>query len=93
MTYYEDEDFKLECNDVFNESYLHCEVKKWTLSSLKKVFRIFAQLLNEKEQEGVTRLVTVTPNPKFASLLGGSHCETVKQEGIEYEVYQWVLRP
>jgi len=92
MIYYEDEDFKLECNSTLNEYFLHCEVKNWNISSLKKGFRVFACLLNEKEKEGVHRLVTVTPNPKFASLLGGTYFETVEKDGIRYEVYEWVLK-
>lgn len=93
MIYYEDEDFKLECNPAFNEYFLHCEVKQWNITSLKKGLQVFGKLLNEKEQEGVKRLVTVTPNPKFASLLGGEYFETVEKDGVKYEVYQWVLKP
>lgn len=92
MIYYEDEDFKLECNEFNGEYFLHCVVYNWTISSLKKGIKVFGELLNEKESEGVKRLVTATPNPKFARLLGGTYFETIYKEGKRYEVYQWVLK-
>lgn len=92
VTFYEDEDFILQYKEAYGEVFLHCEVTSWKPSSFKKGLRVFGALLNKMEERGRTRLVTVTPNPKFVQLLGGEYIGDKEQDGIHYEVYQWVLK-
>lgn len=91
--YYEDEDFRLEYAEMYDEVFLHCIVHNWKLSSLKRGYRIFGQFLNEMTEKAIPRVVTVTPNPKFAQLLGGQFVQMATDDkGESYEVYQWVLK-
>lgn len=90
--FYEDETFKLEYIFKYDEVFIHCIVTDWKLSSFKKGLQVFGQLMNFLDGKGFKRILTVTPNPRFARLLGGKFIEKRIHEGKEYEVYQWVLK-
>lgn len=91
-TYHKDDDFHIEYVEKYNEVFLHCDVFNWKLSSLRRGIRVFAKLLNEFQVKGRSRLLTATPNPQFAEMLGGEFLQTQRgEDGKEYEVYQWVL--
>lgn len=92
ITYYKDEDFHLEYVKKYNEVFLHCTVFNWKLSSLRKGFKVFGRMMNEFANSGVSRLVTVTPNPKFVQMMGGQFLHKHYEDNKEYEVYQWVLK-
>lgn len=91
MIVYSDSDFTLECVDKFGAKFLHCEVASWKLSSFKKGLRVFNSFIKNEAESGTKFLITVTPNPKFAELLGGKFVESVEHEGKEYKVYIWEL--
>lgn len=89
-TFYEDEDFILQYNFDKGQVLIHCEVDKWSLSSLKKGYRIFAEMMDTFRSVGYEKFYTVTPNPKFCELLGGTKIEGFKENG--HEVYVWELK-
>lgn len=90
-TIYKDEDFHLECAESAGEIVLHCEVTNWTLSSFKKGIKIFSEYLNNEAKRGTKAVYTITPNPKFASLLGGVPICSIEVNNNKYEVFKWDL--
>lgn len=88
--YYEDEDFTLQFNEDKGAILIHCEVFNWKLSSLKRGYRVFAEMVEDFSSKGVTHFYSVTPNPRFCELLGGKKLEGFSENG--YEVYIWELK-
>lgn len=86
---YEDENFILHYGIRDRILYLHCDVFNWKLSSLRKGYQVFADLLKRKNEYDADRIVTVTPNPKFAKLFGGTTVGYIVIDGIEYEGIEW----
>lgn len=91
IVYYEDEDFCLEYQKSGDVVNLHCVVHNWNFSSLKRGYVVFGKMMNEFSQQGITSMITVTPNPKFAKLFGGTTVETIEQDNKKYEVIVWEL--
>ncbi len=88
-TYYKDDDFILELQWHEGQIFLHCEVSNWKLSSLKRMYSVFKSLLTEVKNLEVDRLITITPNPKFAKLFGGTVISDFEYENTNYEVIIW----
>lgn len=70
---------------------LHCWVDKWSPRVLRNCYRSFVRAEEFLKESGFTRLVTVTPNPKFAKLFGGSVEHSFYHDGIFHEVIIWDL--
>lgn len=92
IVYYQDDDFILEVEQYEGQMLLHCNVSNWTPSSLRRGYRVFASLMHEAESLGFDRLLTVTPNPKFARLFGGSVISELDYNDIKHEVIIWDLK-
>lgn len=90
--YYEDENFVFSYEMDDSLVLVHCDVTDFKLSSLKKGYEVFANFMNFVECNGVRVVATVTPNPKFARLLGGRTVSTLTHEDKEYEVLVWELK-
>lgn len=90
--WYEDDSFVLyiePCNDVL---HMHCYVSDWKLSVLKNMYAVLAQLMEVAARRGFKYLVTVTPNPKFAKMLGGVCVEELQINDEYCEVIVWELK-
>lgn len=85
IVFYSDSDFSFLLSEYDNNTFLHCEVNKWSLSVLKRMYKEFARFCNTVESD----FYTVTPNPKFAKLFGGKCLGCVTQDEITYEVIKW----
>lgn len=92
LTYYKDDDFILEIQIYEGQVLLHCEVDNWTPSSLRRGYSVFKSLLSEVKDLNVDRLVTITPNPKFAKLFGGTTISEFEHENKIHEVIIWELQ-
>ena len=80
--------------EVFGQSLLlHCEVTEWKPSTIKKGYRILGDFMYQMRKQGYISLATVTPNPKFAKLFGGTSVQKIMYEDKEYEVIVWELKP
>ena len=90
--YYRDEDFSLEFEKFGGDLLIHCEVTKFSISVAKQGILVFGMMLNEAMAGGFERVFTVTPNPKFARMFGGTTVNTVNYLGKEYEVIEWDLK-
>jgi hypothetical protein len=93
IIYYQDDDFLLEVQQYEGQINLHCTVSNWTPSSLRRGYRVFASLIDEATSLGFDRLLTITPNPKFAKLFGGTVISELDYNNIKHEVIIWVLKP
>jgi hypothetical protein len=96
-TFYEDEDFKLDIDELILPDlgkclYVHCDVYTWKLSVLKKLYRVASDVDNYKDALGYDNIITISPNPKFAKLLGGYSIMEMKIDGINYEMIKWELK-
>jgi hypothetical protein len=89
--FYEDADISFQY--VIEEDYvfLHCDVTNWSPSVLKRAYRVFGDFLNTMRKRGMTKAITITPNPRFAKLFGGETIEVMKYNKKECEVIRWVL--
>ena len=72
--------------------YLHLKVHKWSPSCLKLLYSYLATLKKELVENGIKRLATVSPNPKFCKLMGGEPLFKIEYEGKQYEVLIWDLK-
>lgn len=88
--YYEDEEVKVAYEEFKDMVFLHCEVKVWRLSVLKKLYRLFASLGDFLVKKGYKEMATLTPNPRFAKLFGGTTRQylEVNNEKVEYIVWE-----
>lgn len=62
------------CNG--GEFHVHCEVYNWKLSVMKELYVEFAHLLEVASDMGFSEVWSVTPNPKFCLLFGGTDTQT-----------------
>lgn len=92
VDYYRDGDFTLRLNYLYDFILLHCIVTNWNKSTLRKIYSVFHTLKEESKSKGYRRLMTVTPNPKFAKLFGGETVGQTNYENKYYEVVEWVLK-
>lgn len=92
QVYYQDSTFVLETQFCENNLFIHCEVKTWKPSSLRRGYSVFKSLLSESEQAGISKVVTITPNPKFAKLFGGTTIFEIDYNNIKHEVIVWDLK-
>lgn len=89
--YYEDGDFILRLQPLYDYILLHCEVNVWNSRVLRNMYTVFGNLINEAEVKGYKKLVTITPNPNFARLFGAITTSHFEHDGKHYEVMQWEL--
>lgn len=91
-TYYEDSSFLFQYRILEGVVFLHCTVFEWKLSTLKKQISILSEFLNVMKKKGFDAVYTITPNPRFARLLGGEYIGDYSEEDFEYEVFKWELK-
>ena len=91
QVFYKDADASFEYEEFGASVLLHCEVLRWTPSIVKKGYMVLGDFMNTMRKQGFKRLVTVTPNPKFAKLFGGKTENAFIYEGKEHEVVVWDL--
>lgn len=92
MIYYKNNDFIFEYERLGNIVGLHCQVFTWKPSVLRFGYSVFKTFLEFCKSEGVVRIVTITPNPRFAKLFGGVTTKQFLKNNIEYEVVEWVIQ-
>ena len=91
-TFYTDSDFIIEVEDYLENLLIHCEVFNWKPSVLRRGYSIFVKLEQYARDNGYTRMMTVTPNPKFAKLVGGTTTSALEYENKTHEVIVWELK-
>lgn len=89
--YYQTDDFIFAYDRLYNTVGLHCEVYTWKPSILRFGYSVFKTFLEDCKLNGVTRVVSVTPNPRFAKLFGGTTVKQLIVNGEEQEVIEWEL--
>lgn len=89
---YKDSNFIVEWEELEDCLFLHCNVFNWSLSTLRTMYAVFAELRHIALSRGFSSMSTITPNPKFAKLFGGETINSFVHEGKEYEVIVWVLK-
>lgn len=92
LRYVDNEQFLVDLEFFDGVVFIHCLVHSWNLSTLKKMYSYFKELKQELSSIGIQKIVTVTPNPKFAKLFGGNTVNKIDYLGAEYEVITWELK-
>lgn len=87
--YYKDDSFSFEYEIDDTIASLHCIVSKWSHTVLKNAYLAFGRFMNERERMGITKVITISPNPKFAKLFGGTTLNTLVLNGKETEIILW----
>lgn len=92
VTLCETEDFLAKAEVIDNILFLHCDVKRNTVSSLKSVREGFSILKEEAYLHGWDEMYTYTQNGRWVRLIGGQYQQTVIVNDKEYEVYKWEVK-
>lgn len=71
---------------------LHCNVSSFSASKLKLMRSVFEIFKSDARDRGFNKLVTVTPNPKFAALFGGETKDHFVINDQYVEVMTWELK-
>lgn len=92
LDYYSDDDLTIKIEPFGKGVMFHMEVHNWKLSVLKKSYPIVARLFEDMAKLGFIRGATITPNPKFAKLYGGTTTHIlVTEDQQRLEVITWEL--
>lgn len=96
--FYKDDDFVIETEEYVDSFLgrvllLHCVVSYWKPSALRRGYSVFTDLQDWAEDNKYTCLMTVTPNPRFAKLMGGETLRYLEHDNVKYEVIVWDLKP
>lgn len=90
---YTGEDFISHAEYAGGFLFLHCEVKVWNRSTLKKIKEGIKLVQEYALERGYDRpLFTYTQNPRWVKLIGGKYANEFEYEGEKYEVYSWELK-
>lgn len=90
---YTGEDFISHAEYAGGFLFLHCEVKVWNKSTLKKIRRGVKMVQESALKRGYDKpLFTYTQNPRWVKLIGGKYANEFDAEGKHYEVYKWELK-
>lgn len=92
VVFYSDRDFVIEVEPFNGNLMIHCIVFNWKPSVLRRGYSIFISLEEYALMNGYTRMMTVTPNPKFAKLVGGTTVSEFEYENNLYETIVWDLK-
>ena len=71
---------------------VHCTVSEWSPSVARELDEAVARLMDQLLGAGVTRMFTLSPNPRFCEYMGGDRIGTINYDDTEYGVYQWELK-
>ena len=77
----------IETHEIEVEMHVHCKVRKWSPSVLKRLYAEFVMLRIDVLAMGYTEMFSVSPNPKFCELFGAESLGTYK----DCEVMRWEL--
>jgi hypothetical protein len=91
-TYYTDSTFTVEYEQVEDIVNLHVNATQFSPSILKRMYTKFVEMEEFFKQQGIVRMMTITPNPKFCKLFGGTTLGTIVYENKEHEVIIWELK-
>lgn len=87
---YTGEDFISHAEYAGGFLFLHCEVKIWNKSTLKKIKEGIKYIKLSALERGYDKpLFTYTKNPRWVKLIGGEYANTFYDEGEKYEVFKW----
>lgn len=81
---YDKEGIHFSYTVVKGVKYLHCTTSVWSLSAYKKGKKLMEGFLNLCRKDGDKKVLSITPNPKFAKMFGGKtvgyiqHCEVIE---------------
>jgi len=89
--YYQDSNIKFEYEMCADFVAIHCAVTVWNKSVLRNAYFVFGEFMNMTTDLGITKIVTLSPNPKFAKLFGGKAVKSFPYEGKNIEVIVWEL--
>lgn len=92
IKYADNEQFEAYLEFDRDTAYLHLNVRKWSLSCLRKLYSYLAILQRELAENGITKLATVSPNPKFCKLMGARSIHELEYNNEKYEVFVWDLK-
>lgn len=90
--FYLDDNFVFKVTEKHNTLFLHCMVSKIDHKVLRQMYVVFRDFKDKAQASGIKEFYSVTPNPKFAMLFGGSNIGIQTHNGKEYEVIKWELK-
>ena len=87
---YDSPELTAKLEEEFGETFLHCDVRKNSPSSIKKLKSLLAEVKKDRKERGIVRpLFSYTQNPQFAKLMGGVYLSEFDFENRHYEIWMW----
>ena len=80
-------DYLIEWEIIGEHCHVHALVYSWSKAVLKRGYREIAELKKYIWELGYPQMVSISPNPRFCSLLGATHLGEFK-EGLEVMVWE-----
>lgn len=89
---YTGEDFISHAEYAGGFLFLHCEVKVWNKSTLKKIKEGIKLVQKHALARGYDKpLFTYTQNPRWVKMIGGEYVSTFDAEDEQVELWKWEL--
>jgi hypothetical protein len=92
LVYYKDAN--IEFMYEFHQEFIaiHCDVSVWNKSVLRNAYKVFGEFVDMSVNLNFHKLVSFSPNPKFAHIFGGKTIKAFTYEGRKIEVVVWGLK-
>lgn len=92
QVFYSDDNFSLQYEQWGESVLVHFYVNKVSHSEMRKWYKQAVAFEQFAISQGYENILTVSPNPRFVALFGGTEINTIQYEGKEYKVMIWDLK-
>ena len=90
--YFKNDDFNIEYQIYLDSIFIHAEVVNWNPRVAKKGYIVFTKMQKEFKNKGYNQFISISPNPEFCKMYGGTSIQKINYENKEYEVMVWDLK-
>jgi hypothetical protein len=92
QVFYSDDNFSLQYEPWGENVLVHFYINKVSHSEMRKWYKQAVAFEQFAKIQGYSKIVTVSPNPRFVSLFGGTEIKTIEYDNKEYKVTIWDLK-
>ena len=92
VVFYSDDNFSLQYEPWGENVLVHFYVNKVSHTEMRKWYKQAVAFEQFAIDQGYKQIITVSPNPRFVSLFGGTEIQSIHYNGNEYRVMIWDLK-